>query len=302
MVNEVLLETLREIVGEQAVRRDVPMSGLTTFQIGGPAAVVVEPASVQEAADVLAACHSAGQPVRLLGLGSDLLVADAGLPEVIVRFAERFSDVVVEGSRVTVQAGASNAQVAEAACAAALAGYEFASGIPGTIGGAAIMNAGAYGGEIRAVCRWSQEMLPDGTLVRREGVSQGFGYRTSVFQHTDGVIVRACFALQPGDPGIIRETMRELMTRRTASQPLDLPSAGSAFKRPQGGYAAALIESAGLKGLTVGGAQVSEKHAGFVVNRGGATAADVLELLRQVQQRVLEHSGIRLEPEIRLWD
>ena len=163
------------------------------------------------------------------------------------------------------------------------------------------MNAGAYGGEIRAVCRWSQEMLPDGTLVRREGVSQGFGYRTSVFQHTDGVIVRACFALQPGDPGIIRETMRELMTRRTVSQPLDLPSAGSAFKRPQGGYAAALIESAGLKGLTVGGAQVSEKHAGFVVNRGGATAADVLELLRQVQQRVLEHSGIRLEPEIRLW-
>ena len=152
------------------------------------------------------------------------------------------------------------------------------------------------------MCRWSQEMLPDGTLVRREGVSQGFGYRTSVFQHTDGVIVRACFALQPGDPGIIRETMRELMTRRTASQPLDLPSAGSAFKRPQGGYAAALIESAGLKGLTVGGAQVSEKHAGFVVNRGGATAADVLELLRQVQQRVLEHSGIRLEPEIRLWD
>ena len=164
------------------------------------------------------------------------------------------------------------------------------------------MNAGAYGGEIRAVCRWSQEMLPDGTLVRREGISQGFGYRTSVFQHTDGVIIRACFALQPGDPGIIRETMRELMTRRTVSQPLDLPSAGSAFKRPQGGYAAALIESAGLKGLTVGGAQVSEKHAGFVVNRGGATAADVLELLRQVQQRVLEHSGIRLEPEIRLWD
>ena len=144
MVNEVLLETLREIVGEQAVRRDVPMSGLTTFQIGGPAAVVVEPASVREAADVLAACHGAGQPVRLLGLGSDLLVADSGLPEVVVRFAERFSGIVVEGSRVTVQAGASNAQVAEAACAAGLAGYEFASGIPGTIGGAAIMNAGAY--------------------------------------------------------------------------------------------------------------------------------------------------------------
>lgn len=141
MVNEILLKTLREIVGAQAVRRDVPMSGLTTFQIGGPAAVVVEPASVQEAADVLAACHGAGQPVRLLGLGSDLLVADAGLPEVVVRFAERFSGIVVEGSRMTVQAGASNAQVAEAACAAGLAGYEFASGIPGTIGGASIMNA-----------------------------------------------------------------------------------------------------------------------------------------------------------------
>ena len=194
------------------------------------------------------------------------------------------------------------ARAANFAAGLGLSGLEFAHGIPGTVGGGVYMNAGAYGGEIRAVCRWSQEMLPDGTLVRREGVSQGFGYRTSVFQHTDGVIVRACFALQPGDPGIIRETMRELMTRRTASQPLDLPSAGSAFKRPQGGYAAALIESAGLKGLTVGGAQVSEKHAGFVVNRGGATVADVLELLRQVQQRVLEHSGIRLEPEIRLWD
>lgn len=183
-----------------------------------------------------------------------------------------------------------------------LTGLEFAHGIPGTVGGGVYMNAGAYGGEIRAVCRWSQEMLPDGTLVRREGVSQGFGYRTSVFQHTDGVIVRACFALQPGDPGHHpRDDARadDAPHRLAAAGPA---FAGSAFKRPQGGYAAALIESAGLKGLTVGGAQVSEKHAGFVVNRGGATAADVLELLRQVQQRVLEHSGIRLEPEIRLWD
>ena len=228
--------------------------------------------------------------------------AEAQLAELRALLAELTGLSMPDAAHIEAMSGVTMARLACFARDNGLTGLEFAHGIPGTVGGGVYMNAGAYGGEIRAVCRWSQEMLPDGTLVRREGVSQGFGYRTSVFQHTDGVIVRACFALQPGDPGIIRETMRELMTRRTVSQPLDLPSAGSAFKRPQGGYAAALIESAGLKGLTVGGAQVSEKHAGFVVNRGGATAADVLELLRQVQQRVLEHSGIRLEPEIRLWD
>ena len=298
-----------------AYRADEPLAAHCTFKIGGPADVFALPETEEQLCRVIALCKEQGVKYYLLGNGSNILFEDAGYRGVVIEtmalkmgigFLEQVAhpgaapgevyDAVVAG------AGLKLSSLCTAALENSLTGLEFAYGIPGTVGGAVYMNAGAYGGEIRAVCRWSQEMLPDGTLVRREGVSQGFGYRTSVFQHTDGVIVRACFALQPGDPGIIRETMRELMTRRTASQPLDLPSAGSAFKRPQGGYAAALIESAGLKGLTVGGAQVSEKHAGFVVNRGGATAADVLELLRQVQQRVLEHSGIRLEPEIRLWD
>lgn len=300
---EQLDEKVREYLPDMTMEREVPLSKHTSFRIGGPARRLAFPANREQLVILMGLAESCGVKPFLLGRGTNLLVDDRGLDTLVIKTAEHMT-AVRQLDEVTLEADAGILlnHLAVYAQQHGLSGLEFAHGIPGTLGGAICMNAGAYGGEIRAVCRWSQEMLPDGTLVRREGVSQGFGYRTSVFQHTDGVIVRACFALQPGDPGIIRETMRELMTRRTVSQPLDLPSAGSAFKRPQGGYAAALIESAGLKGLTVGGAQVSEKHAGFVVNRGGATAADVLELLRQVQQRVLEHSGIRLEPEIRLWD
>ena len=300
---EQLDEKVREYLPDMTMEREVPLSKHTSFRIGGPARRMAFPTSREQLVILMGLAETCGVKPFLLGRGTNLLVDDRGLDTLVIKTAEHMT-AVRQLDEVTLEADAGILlnHLAVYAQQHGLSGLEFAHGIPGTVGGGVYMNAGAYGGEIRAVCRWSQEMLPDGTLVRREGVSQGFGYRTSVFQHTDGVIVRACFALQPGDPGIIRETMRELMTRRTASQPLDLPSAGSAFKRPQGGYAAALIESAGLKGLTVGGAQVSEKHAGFVVNRGGATAADVLELLRQVQQRVLEHSGIRLEPEIRLWD
>ena len=274
--------------------REEPLAAHTSFRIGGPAEVMAFPSSLAELQALLRLRAQEGIRVRLLGAGTNILAPDGGVRGLVIVTSGALTGLSMpDAAHIEAMSGVTMARLACFARDNGLTGLEFAHGIPGTVGG---------GVEIRAVCRWSQEMLPDGTLVRREGVSQGFGYRTSVFQHTDGVIVRACFALQPGDPGIIRETMRELMTRRTVSQPLDLPSAGSAFKRPQGGYAAALIESAGLKGLTVGGAQVSEKHAGFVVNRGGATAADVLELLRQVQQRVLEHSGIRLEPEIRLWD
>ena len=301
MVNEVLLETLREIVGEQAVRRDVPMSGLTTFQIGGPAAVVVEPASVQEAADVIAACHGAGQPVRLLGLGSDLLVADAGLPEVIVRFAERFSDVVVEGSRVTVQAGASNAQVAEAVCAAGLAGYEFASGIPGTIGGAAIMNAGAYGGEFRDVCCSLVCATPQGRIVNLHAWQACWGYRHSMMGDAGWAVLSATLQLRPDSPSEIRARMDDLAQRRAEKQPLEMPSAGSTFKRPVGYFAGKLIQDAGLRGFRVGGAQVSETHTGFVVNAGGATARDVRDLIAEVQRRVYEMEGVRMYPEVRMW-
>ena len=282
---------------------------LTTIGVGGPIATFLEPTTRVGVIEAVEEADSQGLPLCVIGGGSNMLVSDTPFEGVVVRDARRSISVLDEAApveddgrvvHVNAEAGCNWDDFVDYCVRLGLEGVEGLSGIPGTVGGGVYMNAGAYGGEIRAVCRWSQEMLPDGTLVRREGVSQGFGYRTSVFQHTDGVIVRACFALQPGDPGIIRETMRELMTRRTASQPLDLPSAGSAFKRPQGGYAAALIESAGLKGLTVGGAQVSEKHAGFLINRGGASFADMTELISQVQQRVFEQTGVHLEPEVKI--
>ena len=239
--------------------------------------------------------------MRLLGLGSDLLVADAGLPEVVVRFAERFSDIVVEGSRMTVQAGASNAQVAEAACTAGLAGYEFASGIPGTIGGAAIMNAGAYGGEFRDVCCSLVCATPQGRIVELHAWQACWGYRHSMMGDAGWAVLSATLQLRLDSPVAIRERMDDLAQRRADKQPLEMPSAGSTFKRPAGYFAGKLIQDAGLRGFRVGGAQVSEKHTGFVVNAGGATARDVRDLIAEVQRRVYEMEGVRMHPEVRMW-
>ena len=263
--------------------------------------MVVEPSSVQQAADVLSACHEAHQPVRLLGLGSDLLVADAGLPEVIVRFADRFSGITVDGARMTVEAGASNAQVAEAAAAAGLAGYEFASGIPGTIGGAAIMNAGAYGGEFRDVCCSLVCATPQGRIVELPAWQACWGYRHSMMGDAGWAVLSATLQLRPDSHAAIRARMDDLAQRRAEKQPLEMPSAGSTFKRPAGYFAGKLIQDAGLRGFRVGGAQVSEKHTGFVVNAGGATARDVRDLIAEVQRRVYEMEGVRMYPEVRMW-
>ena len=301
--SELQLQNIARTCAGLDLRTQEPLSRHTSFRTGGPAALMAFPRTPEELQLLLRSAAAEGVEPYLLGAGTNVLAPDAGLQALVICLKDALTGIRPEGQTgLQVFAGESLARTAVFAKNHALTGLEFAHGIPGTLGGGVYMNAGAYGGEMKQVVTSVTVFRMDGTEQTLSAEASAFGYRTSVFQHTDGVIVRACFALQPGDPGIIRETMRELMTRRTVSQPLDLPSAGSAFKRPQGGYAAALIESAGLKGLTVGGAQVSEKHAGFVVNRGGATAADVLELLRQVQQRVLEHSGIRLEPEIRLWD
>ena len=291
-IDATLTEALRGIVGPEAVRTGAPMSELTTFRIGGPAAVVVEPATADEAAQVLGACHAAGAEVRVLGLGSDLLVSDAGVDAVVVRLAQRFSGIKVQGTKLFVDAGASNEQVAQAALAAGLAGYEFASGIPGTIGGAAIMNAGAYGGEFRDVCCGLTCATPDGRIVEVTAWQACWGYRHSMM---------AVLQLRPDSAALIRARMDDLAARRAEKQPLDMPSAGSTFKRPAGYFAGKLIQDAGLRGFRVGGAQVSQKHTGFVVNAGGATAAEVRELIAQVQQRVFENEGVRLDPEVRMW-
>lgn len=300
-IDATLTEALRGIVGPEAVRGGVPMSELTTFRIGGPAAVVVEPATSDEAAQVLSACHAASAEVRVLGLGSDLLVSDAGVDAVVVRLAQHFSDIKVQGTKLFVDAGASNEQVAQAALAAGLAGYEFASGIPGTIGGAAIMNAGAYGGEFRDVCCGLTCATPDGRIVEVTAWQACWGYRHSMMGDEGWTVLGAVLQLRPDSAASIRARMDDLAARRAEKQPLDMPSAGSTFKRPAGYFAGKLIQDAGLRGFRVGGAQVSQKHTGFVVNAGGATAADVRELIAQVQQRVFENEGVRLDPEVRMW-
>ena len=301
MIDSSVIDALRRIVGEEGVRENVPMSTLTTFQIGGPAAVVVEPASAEQIAGVLAACNDAGVPVKLLGLGSDLLVSDAGVDAVVVRLAERFSSIEVDGSRLVVAAGASNEQVAQVACEAGLSGYEFASGIPGTIGGAAIMNAGAYGGEFRDVCCGLTCATSQGDIVEVTAWQACWRYRHSMMGSNGWTVLSATLQLRPDAQASIRARMDDLAQRRREKQPLDMPSAGSTFKRPAGYFAGKLIQDAGLRGFTVGGAQVSEKHTGFVVNAGSATAADVRELIAEVQRRVFAMEGVHLEPEVRMW-
>lgn len=286
-----------------SLREEEPLAKHTSFRIGGPAELMVFPQRKEELAQILRLCAELGVKPRILGSGTNVLAPDAGVRGLVIVTKETFMGLTrKDETHISAMAGMSLAQTASFAARNGLTGLEFAHGIPGSVGGGIYMNAGAYGGELKDVAVTTEFMRPDGTTEFFHGPAQAFGYRTSAFQAMPGVIVETTFALTPGDPAAIRERMRELAEKRRSSQPLDKPSAGSTFKRPVGGYAAALIEQAGLKGLSVGGAAVSEKHAGFVVNLGGATAADVLALVQLVQQRVYEYSGIRLEPEVRLWE
>lgn len=298
---DALALSLAEIVGADNVLTNEPMARHTTFLIGGPADAYVVPHSAEEIAAVMRACDRAETPYRIVGNGSDLLVADEGLRCVVVQVLDNLADITVEGTRMRVQAGATNAAVAGAAYAAGLAGFEFASGIPGTIGGAAIMNAGAYGGEFKDVAIELTCIAPDGSLVSVSRKEADWSYRHSMMDEAGYVVVEAVLQLEQDDPGRIKARMDDLQTRREEKQPLEMPSAGSTFKRPEGYFAGKLIQDADLRGYRVGGAQVSEKHTGFVVNMGDATAADVLQLIEDVQRRVHERFGVRLEPEVRMW-
>ncbi len=292
---------LEEVLHPGAVKAGEPLKDLTTFRIGGPAAVLVEPGSFEEVAETVRICNRLSVPWRVLGLGSDLLVSDGGVCAVVVRLAENLSVVAVEGSRVRVAAGASNADVARVAQQAGLAGYEFASGIPGTIGGAAIMNAGAYGGEFRDVCARLTCLTPAGEVIGVTAWEACWGYRHSMMSERSYVVLEAVLQLRPDSPQDIQTRMDDLKARREEKQPLEMPSAGSTFKRPTGYFAGKLIQDAGLRGFRVGGAQVSEKHTGFVVNADDATAADVRALIGEVQRRVFDAFGVHLETEVRMW-
>lgn len=277
-----------------------PMSVHTTFRIGGPARYFINLTPDTPVPALLAALHRTGEPVTILGRGSNLLVRDEGIPGVVVCTLGR-SRVRVEGSRILAQSGAALAQVAAAALANGLAGAEFAAGIPGSVGGAVFMNAGAYGGSMADIVTKTAYTLPDGTEETLHGGEHGFGYRESAYKTApERVILSAELQLRNGDPAEIRAKMEDFAMRRRDKQPLEFPSAGSTFKRPEGHFAGKLIEDCGLKGFSVGGAQVSEKHAGFLINRGGATADDMRRLIEEVQARVLSASGVELECEVQL--
>ena len=297
-----LFEVLSEKLPSLTLKREELLSHHTSFRIGGPAEVMAFPHTVGELSDLLRTVSALGVRPALLGAGTNVLAPDEGLRGLVIVTRDCLMCLErTDETHIAALAGVSMAKLAIFAQEANLTGLEFAHGIPGTVGGGVYLNAGASGGEIMRVAEKTDFLRMDGSMQTFTGVAQGFAYRTSAFQSMQGVIVRTVFALTEGKREAIRAHMQELAEKRRASQPLELPSAGSAFKRPVGGYAAALIEQAGLKGFQVGGAAVSEKHAGFIVNRGGATAADVLKLIEIVQKRVLENSGIALEPEIRLW-
>ena len=276
-----------------------PMSRHTSFKIGGLAEVYVTPEDTRQLQEVWQACRLAGYPVVVLGDGCNVLVADEGIRGVVISTC-RMNHIKVNAPYITAYSGAKMARLAEMACKAGLSGLEFASGIPGTVGGGVFMNAGAYDGEMKFVCESVEVLLPSGEAVIYSRDELGLGYRASRFQNEDAIITSATFLLTPGKPEDIRAKMSELNGRRRNSQPLNLPSAGSAFKRPatEGLYAAKMIDECGLKGFAVGGAQVSEKHAGFIVNTGGATAADVRGLMKAIIDNVHGVYGIWLEPEV----
>ena len=260
------------------------------------------PKSREELAKILYVAHQMGVKPAILGAGTNVLAPDAGLRGIVICLKDCLDGMQqLEGNRIRVSAGVTMTRAAVYAANLGLSGLEFAHGIPGTVGGGVYMNAGAYGGEIVQVCESVLVMDMAGNLTEKTNAQMQFSYRHSILEDEGGIVVSVVFKLTPSAPENIRATMKELQSKRSASQPLDLPSAGSAFKRPVGGYAAALIDQAGLKGYQVGGAAISTKHAGFAVNMGGATAEDVRKLLAQVSDLVFENSGIRLEPEVRIW-
>ena len=299
---EELDQKMADYLPDVPVLREEPLSRHTSFRIGGPAAVMVFPKTVEELKPLLQTASAHGITPYILGAGTNVLAPDEGLQAIVICLKDALTSIrLLDKTRMEVFAGESMAKAAVFAKNHALTGLEFAHGIPGTLGGGVFMNAGAYGGEMKQIVESVTVLTMGGEEKMLSGEESAFAYRTSVYQTLPCVIVKAVLRLQPGDPETIGQTMRTLMKKRKASQPLELPSAGSTFKRPVGYFAGPLIEQAGLKGQGIGGAAVSEKHAGFVVNCGGATTDDIRRTMELVQTRVLETSGVQLEPEVRIW-
>ena len=314
MINKELRQEIERILPAEQIRYDEPMAGHCSFRTGGPADALVSVRTGGELSALLALLRAQGVAYFLLGKGTNLLIGDGGFRGVIVTTvdpgkepaagpgeeAEPFflNSVRVQGNRIAAGAGATLKAVAVAAMEHGLTGMEFAAGIPGTVGGGLVMNAGAYGGEMRQVVRKAGLLMPDGTMRDCSGEEMEFGYRTSLLRRIPAAALQAEFELTPGDPAAIRAKIADLAAQRRAKQPLEYPSAGSTFKRPEGYFAGKLIMDAGLAGYSIGGAQVSDKHCGFVINRGGATSAQIRALIEDVQHKVYEAAGVRLEREV----
>ena len=287
---------------EIELRFNEPMAKHTSFRIGGNAEVMAFPRNRDELAEILKQSSLLDCKFAILGAGTNVLAPDEGISGLVICLKDCLGGMEqLDGNRIRVMAGVTMARAAVYAAGLGLSGMEFAHGIPGTVGGGVYMNAGAYGGELCQIIESVEVMDYDGNIRYLSCEEMDFSYRHSRLEEDGGIVISADFRLESRPEEEIRAKMKELQGKRSASQPLDLPSAGSAFKRPVGGYAAALIDAAGLKGYQVGGAAISTKHAGFAVNLGGATAADVKCLLQQVSDKVFDHSGIRIEPEIRIW-
>ncbi len=294
-----MLEILQKLVGTEQVWAQEPMKKHTTFRVGGCARYLVEPGDVQQLSAVVNACREQKVPYYVVGNGSNLLVSDAGYNGVIIHLFKNMSEIRTEGNHMILQAGALLARAARTACREGLSGLEFASGIPGSVGGALVMNAGAYGGEMKDVVSRVTVLTSEGEPREYTKEQMAFGYRRSRLTEEAGIVLETEFTLHPGRTEEIQARMEELKEKRVLKQPLEYASAGSTFKRPEGHFAGKLIEDAGLRGFRIGDAQVSEKHCGFVINRGNASASEIAEVIRQVQDRVYAHSGVRLQTEVK---
>jgi UDP-N-acetylmuramate dehydrogenase len=297
-LNEAIINAIEQIVSASNVLENEPMSRHTTFRTGGPASLFIRPENKDQLVEVMALIKKLGTEFFVLGNGSNLLVSDEGFDGVVISLS-KMNDIHLEGDNdIYAEAGAMNSQIAAFARDNGLKNFEFAAGIPGTIGGAMIMNAGAYGGEMKLVTRSVTVLSPEGEIMVLDNASMEFGYRSSAIKGRGYIVISVLLSLEKGDKETITQNMQELAAKRREKQPLEFPSAGSTFKRPEGYFAGKLIEDAGLRGFSVGDAAVSEKHCGFVINKGNATSAEVYELICEVRKRVYENSGVTLEPEV----
>ena len=300
MDKEFIYKCLLNILNKEDIFVDEPMKNHISFKVGGPADFLVKPRNVEQLKDLLSLLNKEHIPYLIVGNGSNLLVRDGGIRGVVIKISDNFNEFKIEGNTVYAQSGALLSFMGKAALKESLTGFEFAAGIPGTLGGAVAMNAGAYGGEMKDIVKSVTVMDYDGNIFELSNEQMEFSYRNSIINKKNYIVLSAIIELKEGNFEEIRESMRELTKSRVTKQPLNLPSAGSTFKRPEGYFAAKLIEDSGLKGLTLRGAQVSDKHSGFVVNLGNATARDILDLIYIVKNIVNSKFGIMLDEEVKI--